>query len=118
MALEQSIWFTIDTESDYHVRGCANGYVAIPHNHPLYMATEESLYQAGINLNAPGGVTFSRQAGVAKETLPDFPEDIPDDWWVLGFDTAHFGMTPVSWPKQKCIRATLDFKESIDRYAE
>jgi hypothetical protein len=73
-------------------KGWGNGYVAVPPTHPLHLGniTQEkiSLVQ---NLDVNGGITYN-----------DYGDGIhaPKDWWVFGFDTAHFGDTIEKWPKE------------------
>jgi hypothetical protein len=81
-------------------KGWGNGYVALPPTHPLYLGTldsitDNSLIQIKIDLvgslDVHGGITYN-----------DFGDGVnaPIDWWVLGFDTAHYGDTLEKWPKE------------------
>ena len=73
-------------------KGWGNGYVAVPPTHFLHLGdiTEEkiSLVQS---LDVHGSITYN-----------DFGdgEYAPKDWWVFGFDTAHFEDTIEKWPKE------------------
>jgi hypothetical protein len=69
-------------------RGWGNGYVAIPPTHPAYkMDWDTMLYDIDVH----GGITYS-----------NFGDGIraPKNWWVIGFDTSHYGDTMERWPKE------------------
>lgn len=36
------------------------------------------------------------------------------DYWIVGFDTAHFGDDETNRPKEKVIKETLKLKEQLD----
>lgn len=93
--------------------GTHNGYVLIPEDHPLYgkntdTINEELLY--GVH----GGVTWaeshlkSKQIIAESEVLTisdgldkhELNEDcFANKYWVVGFDTAHYGDNPNNWNK-------------------
>ena len=88
-------WYVVknqDWKNKYEVqvikRGWGNGYVAIPPMHPAYKMDYDTLI---FDLKVHGGITYS-----------DFGngDAAPKDWWVFGFDTAHFGDTIEKWPKE------------------
>ena len=76
--------------------GFANGYVAIPPNHPDY-----AINYADISVDVHGGLTFGEGMGEFKKhkkmleyvTPIGFNslDEIPDDYFVYGFDTMHYG---------------------------
>jgi len=69
-------------------RGWGNGYVAIPPTHPAYkMDWDTMLYDIDVH----GGITYN-----------DFGDGIraPKNWWVIGFDTGHYGDTMERWSKE------------------
>ena len=80
------------TEDILIEKGWGNGYVAVHPSHPLHLGdiTQEkvSLVQS---LDVNGGITYN-----------DYGDGVhaPLDWWVFGFDTAHFGNTIEQWPKE------------------
>jgi hypothetical protein len=80
------------TENIFIEKGWGNGYVAVPPTHPLHLGniTQEkiSLVQS---LDVNGDITYN-----------DYGDGVhaPKDWWVFGFDTAHFGDTIEKWPKE------------------
>jgi hypothetical protein len=67
-------------------RGWGNGYVAVPPTHPAY-----KIYYDNIDIDIHGGLTYS-QYGNGKIA--------PKDWWVFGFDTAHYNDSLENWPKE------------------
>jgi hypothetical protein len=67
-------------------KGWGNGYVAIPPTHPAYKMDYDI-----IDVDIHYGLTYSQYGdGV----------NAPIDWWVFGFDTAHYGDTLEKWPKE------------------
>lgn len=118
--------------------GTHNGYVAIPPKHPCYCKgyDEEPL----CDIEVHGGITLSEPVVVGSQTFmsgsPIRPEYIgkrtllldnaeyitvgkciPDDWWILGFDTCHLGDNEVKWNRDNVIRETLRFKEQLEKIA-
>lgn len=61
-------------------RGWGNGYLGIPPEHPWYNKN----YNEIDNVVIHGGLTWS------ESHLPNWNKDSDDFWW-LGFDTAHGG---------------------------
>lgn len=71
-------------------RGWGNGYVAIPPDHKYHGKHYDDL-----DIEVHGGLTFTGNAHL----FPD--QDLPDSYWVIGFDTAHYGDTKETWPKER-----------------
>jgi len=75
--------------------GYANGYVAISPEHPLWR-----VHYDNCDISVWGGLTFSDDACCIQEwdnveMIDNVKQtDIPQDWWVLGFDTMHWGDGP------------------------
>lgn len=76
--------------------GYANGYVAIPKEHPFYGQDYDFINKF---VDVHGGLTFSMSMHTVLKGFDlanirgincDF-EDIPEDYWVVGFDTLHWG---------------------------
>ena len=91
------IWYVIrnpqwkyNNEVSVLKRGWGNGYVAIPPNHCLYGKGENS-HSISSKIRIHGGLTYAQHGD---------GENAPKDWWVFGFDTAHFGDTIEKWPKE------------------
>lgn len=99
--------------------GYANGYVAIPTDHPLYEKSYDEAYEAGITVH--GGLTYSDSI---VNILSDFDlwgvewldGEIPEDYWVFGFDTIHGGDTLAFWNRERCIEETKRLKEQFENY--
>lgn len=100
-------WFVVETDrhGSFMDHGWGNGYVCLPEGHPCYgMDYDEIHNQYEINVN--GGLTFAsgsdrlRENGWRKESLPD------GKWWVVGFDTAHYGDSLSMWPKSSVEHET------------
>jgi hypothetical protein len=99
--------------------GYANGYVAIPTDHPLYGKSYDEAYEAGIT--AHGGLTYSDSI---VNVLSNFDlrgvdwldGEVPEDYWVFGFDTMHAGDTLAFWSCEKCIEETKRLKEQFENY--
>jgi hypothetical protein len=98
--------------------GYANGYVAVPPEHPLHGKHYD---EANEVINIHGGLTFSESVeeikadGWRDETecigFDNFDE-IPKDYWVFGFDTMHFSDGP-HLDRQWCINETNDLLRQL-----
>ena len=77
--------------------GWGNGYVMIPPNHPLFEVNYTDI--EGIDVH--GGLSFG-------ERYLDF--------WVIGFDTLHFGDNQERWTKERVLQETLRLKDQIENY--
>ena len=80
--------------SNHLKRGWGNGYVAIPPSHPLWGLDYSSVYTIDVH----GGLTYSElnnSYGMFRQN----PE-LPNNYWIFGFDTAHSGDTLEKWPKE------------------
>lgn len=118
--------------------GTHNGYVAIPPEHPCYCKgyDEEPLcdmeVHGGITLSEPviskertfmSGSPISPEYIGKRTLLLDIAEYItegkyiPDDWWILGFDTCHHGDNEVVWNRENVVRETLRLKEQLEKIA-
>lgn len=90
--------------------GAANGYVAVPPEHLMagmgYDAVMETFGYAPC-----GELTFARPFREACK-MADFrpvekgaasPNDLQSRWWVIGFDTMHFGQTRENMPVERVV---------------
>lgn len=76
--------------------GYANGYVAVPPEHPFHGLHYDD---ANDTIDIHGGLTFSSSKSDIKNPEWENSEcigfnsfdEIPDNYWVFGFDTLHFG---------------------------
>ena len=41
--------------------------------------------------------------------------DISDDWWLIGFDTAHGGDSLENWPEERVIEETTNLQLKIEQ---
>lgn len=99
--------------------GYANGYVAIPPEHPLYGCDYDDFY-----VDVHGGLTYARLGSVVKSSFnPNYIElisleDIPDDYWVFGFDTMHWGDTLDNWSRENVIEEVKKLENFFANYVE
>ena len=116
--------------------GYANGYVAIPPGHPCYRKryTDEIVE----NVHVHGGITFSEPACYEDESFmskrkinPEYigtrsylfedaeyitdNKDVPDDWWILGFDTCHYQDNLQRWTRENVITETENLKKQLEK---
>ena len=99
--------------------GYANGYVAIPSEHPLHGCGYDDF-----DVDIHGGLTFSESAAMVKTHFnPNFLElcelnDIPDDYWVFGFDTMHYLDTLDYWSREMVIVEVKKLEKFFVNYVE
>lgn len=111
--------------------GAYNGYVAVPPTSKFYGAWEMDLLDIDVHggvtfaesayddapyeeTNAPGVDTASSKCEVLKRAIfLDGAKDVPDDWWIIGFDTCHFGDTHEKWDKEAVIKETRRLSEQL-----
>jgi hypothetical protein len=98
----------------YFEYGWGNGYVLLPKNHPFY-----KVHYDNINVYAHGGLTYSelfKSEYFLKwiENL-EFDGDVTyenfkffDDYWVIGFDTSHYGDNEYNCHKSYVMNETID----------
>lgn len=67
------------------VRGWGNGYVAVPPSHELHGKYYNEIY---MDIDIHGGITFSHKASEINQIWEE-AKNIPSDYWVFGFGTAH-----------------------------
>lgn len=120
---------------EYVSAGYANGYVAIPPEHPCY---RKGYLESPIDeIPVHGGITFSRPVCYEGKTFmskrkikPEYigtrsllfedaeyisnNKEIPDNWWILGFDTCHFCDNPANWTRENVIAETLKLKKHLE----
>lgn len=102
-----------------HDCGYANGYVAIPPEHPLHGRGYDDFY-----VDIHGGLTYAASAAIVKTHFnPNFLElcfldDIPDDYWVFGFDTMHYLDTLDYWSRENVIKEVDKLEKFFTNYVE
>lgn len=124
-------WMPIDC-------GYANGYVAIPPGHPCYGKSSLQLEDEN-EIHIHGGITYSSPVVygeeyngmkvnpiyintraivfVDAEYVNGNADAVPDDWWVIGFDTCHFGDSMLRWTRNEVIKETLNLKSQLEEIA-
>lgn len=96
--------------------GYANGYVAIPPEHPLFGS-----YYDYPEICIHGGLTFSRPSEEVFENfdmnaIEMLDADIPEGYWVFGFDTFHAGDNPDTRSREWCIEETNRLKNILENW--
>ena len=90
--------------------GWGNGYVAIPKGHPAYEKNYDKIV-----VEIHGGLTFSEHSdNLNYPHLPKFDEK----YWIVGFDTAHYGDTPKSWTRERVLEETERLKTQLSNMIE
>lgn len=87
-----------------------NGYVAVPKRHPYYGSSYEDLYYIKVH----GGLTFSDNCIPRNDETPLFLDghtEVPDNYWILGFDTLHCEDMANPWSLDKCKKETMKLLE-------
>lgn len=98
--------------------GYANGYVAVPPEHPYYGKDYDD-----VPVEIHGGLTFGRKYEAGCQTEGDWEMEfiegnhIPEGWWVFGFDTCHFNDSLATWPRERCVEETLSLKTQLEELA-
>lgn len=100
--------------------GYANGYVAIPPEHPCHGKDYDE-----IDVDVHGGLTFGERIDILRvvswpqndvEMLnADDYSDIPDDYYVVGFDTLHAGDNESNCDREYCVNETLSLMEQLEK---
>lgn len=130
------IAFIVPAPAMIFPHGTYNGYVAVPPEHIMH--GKDMFDDACGRLDVHGGITLSEAVILPAEDHgikinPKYvgkrtpllnkakylteEKNIPDDWWILGFDTCHFGNDPINWNKQSVIEETLKLKEQLEKLA-
>lgn len=92
--------------------GAANGYVAVPKDHPFY-----GKHYDDISVSVHGGLTFSSLVSSEwLETAEPIEGNLTDveNMWVLGFDTCHYMDNLETWPIERVIEETLNLKQQLE----
>ena len=135
--------FTVENDWLQTEHGWGNGYVAIPKEHSLHGKsyrdkvkvkdaakipfngnfigllgasldndTDKNLIPLDLAINVHRGITFSQPI----EALKNPPSNIPKDYWVFGFDTAHAGDHQFNWTKENVQKETRKFKKQLENF--
>lgn len=100
--------------------GYANGYVAVPPEHPYHGKDYDKPL-----VDVHCGLTFAASAAEINSALRkgfwqnlEFIGDeteLPDDYWVCGFDTLHCYDTLQTMPRERCVEETLKLKDQLEK---
>lgn len=95
--------------------GYANGYVAVPPEHPYHGKDYDKPL-----VNVHGGLTFDASAKEVNERWKSLEfigdeTELPDDYWVFGFDTLHCNDNITNWPRERCVEETIKLKEQLEK---
>ena len=103
--------------------GYANGYVAVPPEHPLYGKDYDT---ANEYISIHGGLTLAAKVDEIKHdgwrvntegiNIAKF-DDLPKDYWIFGFDTMHFNDGP-HHDREWCINETKNLMEQLENIKE
>lgn len=106
--IKENTWL----KSSFMDFGWGNGYALIPVGHPAH-----GLDYGDIQVNVHYGLTFA--TSVDEEMIAHWPE-LSDDYlgfWIVGFDTAHYGDDRHKWPKE-AVQAEADrLAEQLENYS-
>ena len=99
--------------------GWGNGYILVPPNHPYY-----GKFYDDIEVNVHGGLTYAKKfnsknflAWVDNReiggdiTLNNFEKF--NNYWIIGFDTNHYGDSEYNCPKQYVLKETYNLLEQF-----
>lgn len=92
--------------------GWGNGYVAIPPNHPLYHKSDRFLKEL---VDVSGGLTFDGLAGILINGKPD---NVPNDYRVIGFDTMHYDSDAYTHDELFVRIETKRLRKQLEDYKE
>lgn len=98
--------------------GYANGYVAIPKEHPYYGKDYDE-----IEIDIHGGLTFAGNGSKIEEAWPNIEiiegntKNLKDSW-VFGFDTCHYGDNLTNWNRDAVIAETLNLRRQLEEAYE
>ena len=81
--------------------GWGNGYVCIPPGHPYHNRDYDE-----IPVNVHGGLTYGQQRCPGQN-------NIPPEYYVVGFDTAHSRDSLARWPKEAVLREAQSLQQQL-----
>lgn len=96
--------------------GYANGYVAVPPEHPYFGKNYDD-----VDVSVHCGLTFAAFSDAIKRSrywqdieIIDGSKELPNGWYVFGFDTLHCDDSLETCPREWCIEETLRLKEQLE----
>ena len=106
------------------VSGTHNGYVLVPKGHPIFGMYYNEIHSKYPDLEVHGGLTFSdafddgivvelfQPLDITREELIQKLEE--DDYWCVGFDTAHASDNPLDWNYERVVAEVRSLAEQLD----
>lgn len=96
--------------------GYANGYVAIPKEHPLYNVSYDD-----VDIDIHGGLTFAEMSDSVNKVFEQdkieyLDGELPNGYWVFGFDTMHWGDNISTRPREWCVNETIELKRILENW--
>jgi len=99
ITLIENTWLSRESINGIYISfGWGNGYVDLPKMHPMY-----ELEYDYIPVDVHGGLTFS---------------DYNNEYWRVGFDTAHAGDTLANWDKLAVYYETKRLAEQLSQWSK
>ena len=98
--------------------GYANGYVAIPKEHPLYGVSYNN-----VDIDIHGGLTYAEYSEFTNKNFDKYKVELldgelPNGYWVFGFDTMHYMDSIVNCPREWCIMEVKRLKNILEDWEE
>jgi hypothetical protein len=99
--------------------GWGNGYVCLPKGHPCFGLDYDAIHEKYPDLSVHGGLTFAcASEDIVLEKVPELPEACRKDYWIIGFDCAHYGDDLSMWPKVLVEHETKNLARQMEQIAK
>jgi hypothetical protein len=113
-------WINEEGGSPYSLgAGYGNGYVAVPPGHPLH-----GLHYDAVDVDVHGGLTLANGTEfiyenpmIKREDIEFLDGEVPEGYWIFGFDTCHAFDSLESWPRERVIGETMRLKNALELLA-
>ena len=108
-----------DLNLPYVKAGYANGYVAIPPEHPLFGKSYDEAMEAGIETH--GGLTFNEKSDVLIKAWNDdnlilLDNELPAGYYVFGFDTMHYNDSLETCSREYVVNVVTKLKHDLENF--
>lgn len=96
--------------------GWGNGYVCIPRSHKMFGLHYDEI-ERRFKINSHGGLTFSCSSKeLERKSWQELPKEVLEkEYWVIGFDTAHYNDNEVNCNKEYVESETEKLRKQIER---
>lgn len=113
--IKENDWLFKGLPDSYRIisTGWGNGYVAIPPGHFLHGKNYNEIDDI-ICIDVHGGLTFSAHYDDCK-TWKEVTEEY-EDYWIIGFDTAHLNDNSIQHNKEYVLAETLKLRNQIKNF--